>query len=110
MSHCGFWLDSKCLEILRRLGRKVRELRLAARLFPEKADRFCRRLAELVRLALEVEEMREEAELKPFRTCLDCKLRGECQIWRNLRMEGVFEYEEMPIKCPYKQKGDEKHG
>jgi len=59
MSHCGFWLDSKCLEVLSRLGRKVRQLRLAARLFPERADRYCREMAELVRLAVEVEEMRE---------------------------------------------------
>jgi len=60
MSHCGFWLDVKCVEVLSKLGEKVRQLRLAARLFPEKADRFCREMAELVKLAVEVEEMREK--------------------------------------------------
>lgn len=100
MSHCGFWLDSKCLEVLSKLGRKVRELRLAARLFPEKAEQYCRRLAELVRLAVEVEEMREKAELKPFKTCLDCEFRDRCTVWRKLRLEGVTE--DAPIKCPYK--------
>ena len=52
-------MDSKCLEVLSKLGKKVRELRLAARLFPERAEQYCRQLAELVRLAVEVEELRE---------------------------------------------------
>jgi len=55
-------LDSKCLEVLSRLGKLVRKVRLAARLHPEKAERYCRQMAELVRLALEVEELRERVE------------------------------------------------
>ena len=63
----------------------------------------------MVRLVLEVEAMRD-MEMRPFKTCLDCKFREKCGIWRNLRLEGVTEYEEMPIKCPFKQKGVKSRG
>ena len=61
MSCGGFWLDSKCIEILSRLGELIKKIRLAARLHPEKIEQYCRQLTELVKLAVEVEEMREKA-------------------------------------------------
>ena len=60
MSCGGFWLDSKCIEILSRLGELIKKIRLAARLHPEKIEQYCRQLAELVKLAVELEEMREK--------------------------------------------------
>ena len=61
MSCGGFWLDSKCIETLSKLGELIKKIRLAARLHPEKIEQYCRQLTELVRLAVEVEEMRENA-------------------------------------------------
>ena len=60
MSCGGFWLDSKCIEILSRLGELIKKIRLAARLHPEKIEQYCRQLTELVKLAVEVEKMREK--------------------------------------------------
>ena len=70
MSCGGFWLDSKCIEILSRLGELIKKIRLAARLHPEKIEQYCRQLTELVKLAVEVEEMREKAP----ETALEAKL------------------------------------
>ena len=94
---CGGFVSAKLQEYeIRILLAKTRRL---------EAEKRCYELAKECLEAIK----RIDEKFEPFRTCLDCKLRGECQIWRNLRMEGVFEYEEMPIKCPYKQKGDENH-
>ena len=64
MNRCGFWLDSKCVEVLSKLGRLVKKIRLAAKLHPERAEQYCRQLAELVELALRVEELRERVPEK----------------------------------------------
>ena len=81
-----------------RLLQKVELELLAAKKRRLENEAKCWRLAKKCLEAIK----RVDEKFEPFRTCLDCKLREECQIWRNLRMEGVFEYEEMPIKCPYK--------
>lgn len=76
MSCGGFWLDSKCIEVLSRLGELIKKIRLAARLHPEKIEQYCRQLTELVKLAVEVEEMREKAP----ETALEAKLNRQAGL------------------------------
>ena len=90
---CGAGLSNRLLQ-------KVELELLAAKKRRLENEAKCWRLAKECLEAIK----RIDEKLEPFRTCFDCKYRNECGIWPNLRMEGVFEYEEMPIKCPYLKK------
>ncbi|RLG99083.1 hypothetical protein DRO19_03275 [Candidatus Bathyarchaeota archaeon] len=93
---CGAGFANKLLQKieLELLAAKTRRLENEAK---------CWRLAKECLLAIK----RIDEKFEPFKTCLDCEFRDRCTVWPKLRMEGVTE--EAPIKCPYKQKGDENH-
>ena len=49
-----------CLDVLASIRSYIHQLRLVAKVFPEKRSKACALIDELTRLALEIEELREK--------------------------------------------------